>query len=175
MRFNEPGRAHELTFSCYRRLPILSDSCHREFFLETLASARIAHRFDLWAYVIMPEHVHLLIWPRESEYDIAVILRYVRQTSSRKMLAHLRATHSPLLASLQVRDEHRVWQLGSGYDRNLFTPRAIHASINYIHENPVRRGLVASSLDWPWSSARWYHGMSDSLLRVDTCPVYKTR
>lgn len=175
MRFNEAGHAHELTFSCYRRLPILGDDVHREILLDCLGSARISYCFHLWAYVIMPEHVHLLIWPREVVYDIASILRRIRQTSSRKILAYLRAAHSPLLTSLRLRDGYRVWQHGSGYDRNVFTPEVIHASIDYIHENPVRRGLVESSLDWPWSSARWYHGRRDCVLRVDTCPVFRKR
>ena len=45
---------------------------------------------------------------------------------------------------------------GPGCDRNLFTPRAILASLDYIHDNPVKRGLCERVIDWPWSSARYY-------------------
>src|SRR6516225_4955404 len=59
-RYNEPGRAHELTFSCYRRLPLLSRDRTREWLIEAIQAARAQERFDLWAYVVMPEHVHIL-------------------------------------------------------------------------------------------------------------------
>jgi putative transposase len=51
---------------------------------------------------------------------------------------------------------HRFWQPGGGYDRNVVEIAAVHQIIEYIHANPVRRGLVACAEDWEWSSARWY-------------------
>ena len=64
--YDVPGHAHYLTFSCYRGLPLLSKDRTRVWFVEELAKARTKHHFDLWAWVIMPEHVHLLICPRKS-------------------------------------------------------------------------------------------------------------
>jgi len=66
---------------------------------------------------------------------------------------------------------YHFWQPGRGYDRSLFTPEAIHASIQYIHANPPRAQLCESPLDWPWSSARWYAGMQDCGFQVDPCEV----
>ena len=63
-----PGHAHLLTFSCFRRMPLLSKDRTRRWFLEALGAARSALEFDLWAWVIMPEHVHLLIYPRREGY-----------------------------------------------------------------------------------------------------------
>src|SRR5688500_19034631 len=68
--FNLPGHAHELTFSCYQRLPLLSRDRTRQWFIEALESARKIHRFQLWAYVIMPEHAHVLIFPPIDDYSI---------------------------------------------------------------------------------------------------------
>jgi putative transposase len=52
----------------------------------------------------------------------------------------------------------RFWQRGGGYDRNLWEPRYVWEMIDYIHANPVRRGLCRRPEEWPWSSARAYVG-----------------
>jgi hypothetical protein len=54
--------------------------------------------------------------------------------------------------------ERRFWQSGGGYDRNITSPRTLLAAIDYIHLNPVRKGLVEQAADWQWSSARHYQG-----------------
>jgi putative transposase len=57
--------------------------------------------------------------------------------------------------------QHRFWQRGGGYDRNLVRDTTVHRTIDYIHANPVRRGLAVLPEDWPWSSAAWYAGQKD--------------
>src|SRR5947209_4669551 len=59
--YNEPGHAHELTFSCFRRLPLLNRDRCRRWFLAALESGRQRRHLALWAYVIMPEHVHVIV------------------------------------------------------------------------------------------------------------------
>ena len=66
-RYDRPGDAHELTFSCYKRLPLLSRDRTRKWFIEAIEESRKILSFDLWAYVIMPEHAHVLIRPRDPE------------------------------------------------------------------------------------------------------------
>jgi putative transposase len=71
------------------------------------------------------------------------------------------ASKSSLVDRLSVRERpgktcFRFWQEGPGYDRNVTTPAVIDAAIEYIHMNPVRRGLVERATDWKWSSASWY-------------------
>ena len=61
----------------------------------------------------------------------------------------------------------RFWQRGGGYDRNIHTENELEEKIVYIHENPVRRGLVLQATDWRWSSARWYAGVRTGQLEVD--------
>jgi putative transposase len=65
-RYDDPGHAHALTFSCYRRLPLLSKDQTRRWLIEAIDVARRLVHFDLWAYVIMPEHAHLLLAPQFS-------------------------------------------------------------------------------------------------------------
>jgi putative transposase len=173
--YNEPGHAHELTYSCFRRLPLLSRDRSREWAIDALASAR--HRCDLalWAYVIMPEHVHVIVYPRQPVYHVRLIRTALKVPVQRKALAFLRR-HAPRYLD-RLRDEqpngavhYRFWQRGGGYDRNITDPATLHVMIEYIHNNPVRRGLVANPTDWPWSSARFYAGMPNVLLAMDPLP-----
>ena len=171
-RFNLPGCAHELTFSCFHRLPLLSKDRTREWFLEALDVARDKHDFALWAYVIMPEHAHVLVFPRKDHYQIGEFLRSVKQSVGRKATIYLRKHAPDWLENLQVtwptgRTEYRFWQQGSGYDRDIYNPEAVWASIKYLHRNPVRRGLVTCATEWHWSSARWYAGDTSDGLRMD--------
>jgi REP element-mobilizing transposase RayT len=79
-RYNTPGHAHALTFSCFRRQAFLSKDGSRQWMIEAIDRARDKLHFHVWAYVIMPEHAHLLVWPTEKEYDISEILNAIKQS-----------------------------------------------------------------------------------------------
>jgi putative transposase len=175
-RYNDAGHAHSLTFTCFHGKAFLSKSRTCQWLIDALSTARERLQFDVWAYVIMPEHCHILLFPRQPNYSISRILEAIKLPVTRRAKSYLQRAAAE---SVEVmRDEQpngrvafRFWQRGGGYDRNLFEPEAIHAEIDYIHHNPVRRGLVASAEDWFWSSARGYAGRSDSLLIPDTASV----
>jgi len=78
-RDSEPGHAQSLAFSCVCRRPFLSKDRGRLWLVEAVDRARQKHAFDLWAYVILPEHVHLLIWPREPRYSISQMLTSMKR------------------------------------------------------------------------------------------------
>ena len=171
-RFNEPGHTHELTFSCYQRLPLLSRDRTRWWLIEALRNARQRMQFDIWAYVIMPEHVHILLRPRAPSYDIARILSSIKGPVGRKAITYLEVRAPAFLEKLTVvrhdgACERRFWQAGGGYDRNVVEVTTALKIIEYIHLNPVRRGLVERPEDWPWSSARWYAGQRPVPLEMD--------
>jgi putative transposase len=169
--FDIPGHAHFLTFSCYRRLALLSKDRSRWWFVQELEKARRKHEFDLWAWVVMPEHVHLLIWPRRGVYRISKILASIKKPVGAEAIAYLKGRAPGFLKRLTVRNRnrtyHRFWQAGPGCDHNLYEPASIHRAIEYIHKNPVRRGLVARAEEWPWSSAADWAGLQPLCLRVD--------
>lgn len=174
-RYNEPGHAHELTFSCFKRLPLLSKDRTREWLVSALDRARHVHSFDLWAYVIMPEHAHVLLLPKSDTYDISAILKSIKQPVARRAIDYLSTNAPTFLEHLRVARsdgsvEHRFWQAGGGYDRNIVKPKSAWSAVRYLHENPVRRGLVRCATDWEWSSARCYAGATDVRLRVDGAP-----
>ena len=76
--FNEPGHAHELTFTCYRRFRFLSAQRTCDWLARAIDDARTKLDFALWAFVFMPEHVHLLVCPRQIEYQVAEILKAIK-------------------------------------------------------------------------------------------------
>ena len=159
--FNEPGDCRELTFSCYHRMPLLTNDVWRELLSRSLDRAIERHAFRLVAFVYMPEHVHLLVYPNDPASDIQRLPYAVKRPYSYRIKQPLIRARSPLVERLTVRERpgkmvFRYWQEGPGYDRNLKTPKAVRSSIESIHLNPVRRKLVSDPLLWRWSSCRCY-------------------
>ena len=178
--YNLPGNAHELTFSCHKRMPLLSRDRTRFWLVEALDKARKRWEFQIWAYVIMPEHVHILLLPVAPTYDISLILKTIKQSVARRAVRFLRRRAPEWLERLRVvrpggKIEYRFWQQGGGYDRNIVELKTAWLSVDYIHNNPVRRGLVVSPQDWPWSSARWYAGAEGVKLAMDGTPPPELR
>lgn len=169
-RFNLPGHVHELTFSCFKRKPFLNSSKAKEYLTESIIKAKEEHSFFVWAYVFMPEHIHLLIKPRNDEYAISKILHSIKQPVSRKVFNFFR-THSPTklnqFSTGQIRRPFRFWLPGGGYDRNIVSPNVARAVIDYIHNNPVRRQLVENPVDWKWSSFGDWENLSEGPIPID--------
>jgi putative transposase len=172
---NEPGHAHELTFSCFKRYKFLAAERTCTWFAEAIAAARAEFAFSLWAYVFMPDHAHLVIHPEGAVYDVSLILKAIKEPVGRRSVAYLRENAPGWLAKISVRHgkriEHRFWEAGGGYDRNVTEAETLAAMIEYIHNNPVRKGLVARAADWKWSSAGWLEGKAPNTLRPDPVPV----
>jgi putative transposase len=170
--YNEPGHAHFLTYSCRQRLPLLSKDRSRRWVIEAISEARRNLDFDLWAYVIMPEHVHLLIHPRREKYRIEHIVAALKRPVSVQAKEHLLATgNDNWLRRLTVQKGRRkvfqFWLPGGGHDHNMRNERPVFAVIDYIHGNPIRRGLVERAIDWRWSSAGFWEGDRSGPLEMD--------
>ncbi len=169
--YDVPGDAHFLTLSCYRRYRLLSKDRSRLWFIDALENARSKHGFHLWAWVIMPEHVHLLLWTPDADMKTDKILASIKKPVSYKATRYLKQYAPSFLEKLTVvnanRTYHRFWQPGAGWDQNLYNPPAVHNTIAYIHNNPVRRSLVKEPTDWFWSSARVWAGMEHSHIQGD--------
>lgn len=163
------GRAYArfLTFSCFRRLPLFLNDRIKQEFVDVMACARREYGFLLIAWVIMPEHVHLLIRPRPSGHPVPRLLMAIKQPFAQRVIARWRRLDAPVLRRIVDAGGTHFWLPGGGYDRNTYSEREFAEKIEYIHWNPVRRGLVESPTDWHWSSARWYAGQRDGALAVD--------
>jgi putative transposase len=166
--FNIPNHVHFLTFSCYRRMQVLAHSEACAMLATSLNSARTNLEFELWSFVFMPDHVHLLLRPRRESYSMAQILRHIKAPFAKHLVEQWRSHHPERIRRLQAPDcTIRVWQRGGGFDRNLHSEELVRRAINYIEWNPVRRGLVTDPLQWEWSSARDRAGIKNGLVDID--------
>jgi putative transposase len=140
-RIQQAGHLHFLTFSCHKRSAKLGRELDRDGFCETLEEMRRRWEFRVVGYVVMPEHVHLLLsGPRTQKLSVAV--QMLKQTVSRR---------------LGVKDES-FWT-PRYYDFNVWSSKKISEKLEYMHFNPVKRGLAYEGIDWRWSSARFYAGL----------------
>lgn len=160
-RYHEPGELHTLTFSCYRRLPLLTNNAWRRALSEAMDEAAELCAIQLIAFVFMPEHVHLLVLPCGTKEDLGDYLAACKRPVAVAAKADLQRTANTLLERLRVQERpgktvFRFWQEGAGYDRNVSTAAAVENAIEYLHMNPVRRGLCSKAIGWHWSSARYY-------------------
>ncbi len=159
---NEAGHVHVLTFSCYHGYQFLKAERCCKWLAESIDNARCKLDFALWAYVFMPEHAHLIVRPQNADYDIADIRHAIKSPVGQKAIQYL-AENSPkwlprLTRNRGSKSERLFWQSGGGYDRNVVGPSTLIAEIEYVHMNPVRRGLVERADQWKWSSAGWFLG-----------------
>jgi putative transposase len=139
VRYQQARTFHFLTFSCYQRKPLLNSPSAYECFEQTLEAVRQRYRFVIAGYVLMPEHVHLLVSePHAAPLSIAI--QALKQRTSRK---------------LDKCGEAQFWQRRY-YDFNVWTEEKTREKLRYMHRNPVLRGLVAEPKGWPWSSFRHY-------------------
>jgi putative transposase len=147
-RYQDCGELHFLTFSCYRRLPYLGTGEARELLESALERVRRKYRCAVLGYVVMPEHVHLLVnEPTSSSLD--------RVIKSIKLSVALR------------RPERPFWQ-ARYYDFNVWTERKRVEKLRYIHRNPVARGLVEKPEDWAWSSFRHYAAGVKGMVEIES-------
>jgi putative transposase len=165
------GRAdlHFLTFSCYRRLPLLGTARARDVFVKTLEKIRERYRFLLVGYVVMPEHVHLLI-SEPADVTPSVVLKVLKQRVSRDLRKRKRRAQAGQLSLGFMKGEDilpRFWQ-ARFYDFNVYSAKKKREKLEYMHANPVMRKLVEHPKDWPWSSFSAYAKCGEVLLSIDT-------
>ena len=113
--YDEPGHCHELTFSCYRRLPLLTNDVWRSMLSVSLGRAVAGHDFRLLAFVYRPEHVHLLVFPKGPDSRVSGLLKAVKQPFSNRIKQLLVKNSSGLVRRLTVRERpgktaFRFWQ-----------------------------------------------------------------
>ncbi len=167
-RYDEDGQGHYLTFSCFQNQPFLKGDRAKGWLIGSIALARKKYPFDLWAWVIMPEHVHLLLFPY-GEVKIKDILFGIKKSVAEHAINFVRKNAPefiPRMLDVQPggKKSLRFWQRGGGYDRNIISIEELHEKIQYIHKNPVRRELVSEPAEWLWSSYRaWEYGENKPL------------
>src|SRR3954469_7440 len=133
-RYHHSGESHFLTFSCYHRQPRFQSAVTYDLFLTCLENMRVKFGVYIYAYVVMPEHVHLLV--SEPERKTLADAMHNLKLSFTKRLRRIRATETG-----------SFWQ-ERGYDRNVHSAEEFAEKLRYIHQNPVKRGLVTAAEHW---------------------------
>jgi putative transposase len=163
------GDLHFVTFSCYRRRPLLGTARARNRFVRILDEVRSRHAFKLIGYVVMPEHVHLLMSePRKG--TPSKVLQVLKQKISRALRG--RGKNSvPGQLSLQfsrtATGSAAFWQRRF-YDFNVWSAEKLREKLEYMHANPVKVKLVLHPKDWPWSSWSHYVKGEEGLIPIDS-------
>lgn len=148
VRYRRTGNFHSLTFSCFHRLPYLGSAEARDLYLDALERTRLRYRFVVAGYVVMPEHVHLLIGePEKGDVSAAV--------HALKLSVSMRRTQRPF------------WQ-ARYYDFLVHNDRKRIEKLRYMHRNPVVRDLVEKPEDWPWSSFCHYATGVEGAIEIES-------
>jgi putative transposase len=155
-RYYGAGYLHFITTSCHRRRVLLGTAQNRDLFLEVMEQVRRRYGFVVVGYVVMPEHVHLLL--SESERgNPSVVMQAIKQGFARRLLRRLRSRADSRQATLwsTALETGQIWQRRF-YDFVVFSEKKRVEKLRYMHRNPVKRGLVLEPGQWAWSSFRHY-------------------
>lgn len=147
-RFQHSGGFHFLTFSCHARLPYLASAAASDLFEHTLEAMRRRYVFHVFGYVVMPEHVHLLV-----------------SEPRRAILAH---AIQALKTSVAKQSRQRPFWLVRYYGFNVRSEAKRTEKLRYLHRNPVTRGLVSRPEEWKWSSFRHYLTGETGIVEIES-------
>ena len=139
VRYHSQHCLHFITFSCYQRMKLLDSVPARDTFEQELERVRRWYGSFVTGYVVMPEHVHLLLSEPERG-KLSLVIQMLKQITSRK---------------LKASDQPRFWQVRY-YDFPVWSEAKRIEKLRYIHRNPVKRGLAERPENWKWSSFAHY-------------------
>lgn len=145
---------HFVTFCCWHRRPHLRSVTARDVFARMLSEVRDKLRFLLVGYVVMPDHVHLVV-SEPAAKSVSTAMQVLKQRTSRAL--------APVV---EFRTDPQIWQTRF-YDFNIYSQRKLKEKLKYIHLNPVKEKLVENGMDWAWSSCDFYESGKQGLVRID--------
>jgi putative transposase len=149
-RFHQSGQTHFVTFCSYHRRPLFATDVAKRTFEAALERVRHSYGLCVYGYVVMPEHVHLLIGePQRVALDVAI--KSLKQGVSRRLIGE--AAH--------------FWQKRY-YDFNIRDYSQFQEKLRYIHRNPVARELCTRPEEWEWSSFRHYATGCEGRVQIES-------
>ena len=149
------GQLHFITCSCYKRLPLLDTVPSRNLFVKILGEVRERYSFKLVGYVVMPEHVHMLV-SEPSKGTPSTVLQVLKQ----------RVSESTRRDDLPGQALPKFWE-PRFHDFNVWSQAKIIEKLQYMHLNPMKRGLVSHPKDWVWSSFSFYSNGETESITID--------
>jgi len=143
-RYHHTGQAHFLTFTCYHRYRYFNAAPVYDLFPICLENMRRKFAMYVYGYVVMPEHVHLLVSEPSAGGTLADAIHYLKLSFAKR------------LRTLRYKSEPGPFWQRRYYDRNVRDGEEFDTKLDYLHGNPVKRGLVRQPSEWKWSSYRHY-------------------
>ena len=170
-RISNDTPAYYITSVAKNRLPVFQKPALKDLVCAALNEARLSANFLLFAYVIMPDHLRSIVG---SELKPSKVVQYINGIIARRIIDYLKSNrHEISLAKLRHEDRSRKYRY-SLWDHHPNVKRLNHEDVflqkaNYLHQNPVRAGLVEQTQDYRWSSARYWarRPLEDEPLIVD--------
>jgi putative transposase len=150
--YDQNRDAHFITITCSHRRKLLDHPHCKGIVIGNLAKQLAQRQGKCAGFVVMPEHVHVLVW-FGIEGQVTEFVSHWKRLSSFALRKFYKQTLTGYAANLP--DEDSLWVEGL-YDFNVQSEEKLREKLEYMHLNPVRRGLVERAIDWPWSSARHY-------------------
>ncbi len=171
-RFHIQGHVYYVTTNVYRRLRLFTRPSLVLPLLDSLNFYRHKYTFKLLGYVIMPDHLHLLVWPQDPE-QMGAFMRDFKKFTAVRLIRQVEVERDhKLLAAFEAagsetgRSDRKVWQ-DSYWDLNIYTERFLRQKLNYMHRNPVRSRIVEHPEAYPYSSYRNYVLGDEALIEID--------
>jgi putative transposase len=170
--FQIQGDVYYITSVIYNRLPVFKQPSFIIPIIDSLNFYRYKQSYRLLGFVIMPDHIHLLIWPH-GDTPVGDMMRDLKRFTSGRITRQaevegkqewLNAFHAA--GEKTDRAEYKVWQ-DDYWDKNVFSERMVLEKLNYMHNNPVRAGLTNAAADYPYSSCRNYELNDETLIEID--------
>ncbi|MES2680896.1 MAG: transposase [Bacteroidota bacterium] len=171
-------KAYFITITTVCWIDVFTRLNHKKTIINSLKYCQDQKGLEIYAYVLMPSHLHLMCRAREG-FELANIMRDLKKFTSKKIIQKIREEtesrrewllelFSRSCEHLKRNQDFKVWQ--DGYHAEaLISNKFIYQKLNYIHDNPVKDGIVEKPEDYLYSSARNYADL-DSVLRVDLIP-----
>lgn len=165
-----------MTFTVVQWLDVFTRQEYRDIFLESIRFCQKNKGLDVCAYVIMSSHVHMVVG-RHGEESLEGIIRDIKKFTSRKIIEAIRenpqeSRRELLLWLFERAGQHNTnnthfqfWQQNN-QPIELGTDEKVDRIVNYIHENPVKAGIVCSPEEYLYSSAKNYANMPEKLIDV---------
>jgi len=152
-RYSDDNIAYFVTSVTYERKSVFNDRFASELLLNIILYHKYSSHFHIYGFVIMPDHFHIIIQPY-AEITLSTIIKRIKGNFTR--FYNLYANYS-----------EPIWQK-SFYDHGIRHNQELIRIINYIHNNPVRKGMVTEQTRYEFSSSTFYEcGDSRFALLID--------
>ncbi|MEZ4511837.1 MAG: transposase [Chloroflexota bacterium] len=166
------GYIYFVTIVVQNRIKLFTTASYVIPLLDSFNFYRYKHPFKLLGYVIMPDHIHWLMWPAETvklgdvmrDFKKFTAVRLIRQAEIEQNEGYVQAFQRA--GQKSGHSFNKVWQ-DDYWDKLVYSERFLREKLHYMHRNPVRARLVVEPQEYPYSSYRNYVSDDDSFIKID--------